>query len=108
MENGGAWLGFHVSAYNDKDSDWPWFVDSSAVAYFTATVGRRCPPKLTVDDPSHPVTKELPGSFLSPDNEWYIWKTKPSPEQNVRGLVTLDPSNYPIGFKDVLASGDLP
>jgi len=23
MENGGAWLGFHVSAYNDKDSNWP-------------------------------------------------------------------------------------
>jgi hypothetical protein len=27
INNGGAWLGFHVSAYNDKDTKWPWFVD---------------------------------------------------------------------------------
>jgi len=27
MEHGGGWLGFHVSAYNDKDTHWPWFVD---------------------------------------------------------------------------------
>ena len=25
MTNGGAWLGFHVSGYNDKDTHWPWF-----------------------------------------------------------------------------------
>ena len=23
MENGGAWLGFHVSGYNDKNTKWP-------------------------------------------------------------------------------------
>jgi len=27
METGGAWLGFHASGYNDKDTNWPWFVD---------------------------------------------------------------------------------
>jgi hemolysin-activating ACP:hemolysin acyltransferase len=25
MENGGAWLGFHVAAYNDNNSRWAWF-----------------------------------------------------------------------------------
>ena len=25
MENGGAWLGFHVAAYNDRNSRWTWF-----------------------------------------------------------------------------------
>src|SRR5690242_13987541 len=24
MTHGGAWLGFHVSAYNDADTHWPW------------------------------------------------------------------------------------
>ena len=27
MENGGGWVGFHVAAYNDKHTNWPWFVD---------------------------------------------------------------------------------
>src|SRR5712671_3308987 len=108
MENGGAWLGFHVSAYNDKDSNWPWFVDFLGGGVFHSNSWPPLPAKITVGDPSNPVTKQLPGSFLSPDNEWYIWKPSPRLNKNVRVLVTLDPSNYPIGFKDVLASGDLP
>src|SRR6267154_2346711 len=108
MENGGAWLGFPVSAYNDKDSNWPWFVDFLGGGVFYSNSWPPLPAKLTIDNHLHPVTKQLPGSFLSPDNEWYIWKPSPRLNKNVRVLVTLDPSNYPIGFKDVLASGDLP
>src|SRR5882762_8458362 len=108
IENGGAWLGFHVAAYNDKDSNWPWFVDFLGGGVFHINSWPPLPAKLTVDDRSHPVTKHLPGSFRSPDNEWYIWKPSPRLNKGVRVLVTLDPSNYPIGFKDVLTSGDLP
>ncbi len=108
IENGGAWLGFHVAAYNDKDSNWPWFVDFLGGGVFHINSWPPLPAKLTVDDPSHPVTKHLPGSFISPDNEWYIWKPSPRLNKGVRVLVTLDPSNYPIGFKDILTSGDLP
>jgi len=108
IENGGAWLGFHVSAYNDKDSNWPWFVDFLGGGVFHINSWPPLPAKLTIDDRSHPVTKHLPGSFISPDNEWYVWKPSPRLNKNVRVLVTLDPSNYPIGFKDVLTSGDLP
>src|SRR6266850_1864832 len=108
MENGGAWLGFHVSAYNDKDSNWPWFVDFLGGGVFYSNSWPPLPARLSIDDPLLAVTKQLPGSFLSPDNEWYIWKPSPRLNKNVRVLVTLDPSNYPIGFKDVLASGDLP
>ena len=25
MDNGGAFFGFHVSAYNDASGGWPWF-----------------------------------------------------------------------------------
>src|SRR5258708_26463945 len=108
IENGGAWLGFHVAAYNDKDSNWPWFVDFLGGGVFYINSWPPLPAKLTVDDRRHPVTIDLPGSFISPDNEWYIWKPSPRQNRNVRVLVTLDPSNYPIGFKDVLTSGDLP
>jgi YVTN family beta-propeller protein len=108
IENGGAWLGFHVAAYNDKDSNWPWFVEFLGGGVFHINSWPPLPAKLTVDDRSHPVTTHLPASFLSPDNEWYIWKPSPRLNKNVRVLVTLDPSNFPIGFKDVLTSGDLP
>ncbi len=108
MENGGAWLGFHVAAYNDKDSNWPWFVDFLGGGVFHINSWPPLPAKLTVDDRSHPATKHIPESFVSPDNEWYIWKPSPRLNRDVRVLVTLDPSNYPIGFKDVLKSGDLP
>ena len=108
IENGGAWLGFHVAAYNDKDSNWPWFVDFLGGGVFHINSWPPLPAKLTVDDRSHPATIHLPGSFISPDNEWYIWKPSPRLNKSVRVLVTLDPSNYPIGFKDVLTSGDLP
>jgi YVTN family beta-propeller protein len=108
VENGGAWLGFHVAAYNDKDSNWPWFVDFLGGGRFLINNWPPLPAKLTVDDRSHPVTKHIPESFTSPDNEWYIWKPSPRLNRDVRVLVTLDPSNYPIGFKDVLTSGDLP
>lgn len=108
MENGGAWLGFHVAAYNDKDTNWPWFVDFLGGGVFHTNSWPPLPAKLAVDDRSHPVTIHLPGSFTSPDNEWYIWKPSPRLNKNVRVLVSMDSSNYPIGFKDVLTSGDLP
>ena len=108
MESGGAWLGFHVAAYNDKDSNWPWFVDFLGGGVFHANSWPPLPAKLTIDDPTHSVTKNLPTTFQSPDNEWYTWKPSPRLNKAVRVLVTLDPSNYPIGFKDVLTSGDLP
>jgi YVTN family beta-propeller protein len=108
IENGGAWLGFHVSAYNDKDSKWPWFVDFLGGGVFYTNSWPPLPAKLTVDDRSHPVTTNLPASFMAPDNEWYIWKPSPRLNKDVRVLVSLDPANYPIGFKDVLTSGDLP
>src|SRR5258708_3879757 len=108
IENGGAWLGFHVAGYNDKDSKWPWFVDFLGGGVFQINSWPPLPAKLTVDDRSHPVTWHIPESFIAPDNEWYNWKPSPRQNRNVRVLVTLDPSNYPIGFKDVLASGDLP
>jgi type 1 glutamine amidotransferase len=52
--------------------------------------------------------KGLPATFLSPANEWYSWNPDPRKEPNIKVLMTLAPSNYPIGFKDTLAGGDIP
>jgi len=108
VEGGGAWLGFHIVAYTDKDTNWPWFVDFLGGGIFQTNSWPPLPATLTVDDKSSPVTAHVPESFLSPDNEWYIWNPSPRLNKDVKVLVSLDPSNYPIGFKDVLKSGDLP
>lgn len=108
MSHGGGWLGFHIAAYNDKDTHWPWFVDFLGGSVFYSNNWPPLPAKLSVDEPRHPATKRLPRSFVSPSNEWYIWKPDPRANKDVKVLLTLDPSNYPIGFKDTLTGGDLP
>ncbi len=108
MDDGGAWLGFHAAGYNDKDTNWPWYVDFLGGAVFEMNSWPPLPAKLVVDDRTSPVTSSLPAAFVSPANEWYVWKPSPRLNQDVRVLVTLDPSNYPLGLKDVLMGGDLP
>src|SRR5215467_1693410 len=108
MKNGGRWLGFHVSAYNDADTGWPWFLGFLGGGVF---YGNNWPPlsaKLIVEDRKHPVTRRLGAVLESPPNEWYLWKPSPRANKDVKVLVTLAPENYPIGLKDTIASGDLP
>lgn len=108
IEQGGAWLGFHAAAYNDSDTNWPWFVDFLGGAVFSMNSWPPLPARIDIDDQTHVVMTGIPRQFESPANEWYIWNPDPRVNKNVRILATLDPWNYPIGFKDVLTSGDLP
>ena len=108
MKSGGGWLGFHVSAYNDADTHWPWFVDFLGGGVFYGNNWPPLPAVLNVDDRSSPVTRHLPLQFTSPANEWYIWQPSPRLNKDVKVLMTLDKSNYPLGFKDTLIGGDLP
>jgi len=108
MNHGGAWLGFHAAGYNDQDTHWPWFVDFLGGAVFYSNSWPPLPAKLRIDDTTHKMTRNLPASYQSPANEWYLWDPDPRSNPHVKVLVTLDPSNYPIGLKDVLGGGDLP
>ncbi len=108
INNGGAWLGFHVSAYNDKDTHWPWFVDFLGGGVFYANNWPPLAAKLIVDDNTHPVTKGLPKKYTAPISEWYIWKPSPRMNKTVKVLATLDPANYPFGKKDQITEGDCP
>jgi uncharacterized protein len=107
MEHGGAWLGFHIAGWMGSRETWPWFADFLGTIFY----GNSWPPlpaTLKIDDPSHPAMKGLKESYLSPDNEWYSWNPDPRSNPNIKVLMTLDPSNYPIGFKDTLTGGDIP
>jgi len=108
MDAGGGWLGFHIAGYNDSSTNWPWFVAFLGGAIFDSNSWPPLPATLRVEDRTSPVTRGLPSAFLSPSNEWYIWKPDPRENRNVRVLLSLDASNYPLGWKDTLAGGDLP
>jgi uncharacterized protein len=108
MEHGGAWLGFHAAGYNDESTHWPWFVNFLGGAVFYGNSWPPLPATLTVDEKTHPAAANLPTSFTSPANEWYIWKPDPRVNKDVKVLLTLDPSNYPLGLKDTIIGGDLP
>lgn len=108
MENNGGWFGFHISAYNDKDTGWPWLNDFLGCGIFYKNNWPPMPAKLIIEDKNHPVTKGLPESFISPTNEWYQWKPSPRKNENVKVLLSLSPDNYPFGLKDIVYEGDFP
>jgi type 1 glutamine amidotransferase len=107
MEHGGAWLGFHIAGFIDHRDNWPWFADFMGTLFY----GNSWPPlpaTLDVDDPASSIIEGLPAHFVSPANEWYSWRPSPRRNPNIKVLMTLDPSNYPLGFKDTLTGGDIP
>jgi type 1 glutamine amidotransferase len=108
MENGGGWMGFHAAAYNDRDTKWPWLVDFLGGGVFYCNNWPPQPVKLTVDNPYHDVTKNLPESFIAPESEWYQWQPSPRKNPNVEVLLSLSPDNYPLGIKDIVRFGDFP
>ena len=108
MEHGGGWLGFHVSAFNDRDTDWPWFVQFLGGAVFFGNNWPPLPADLRKDDALSPILGDLPDNFRSPANEWYSWLPDPRDNKDVRVLLSLETSNYPSGLKDVLTGGDIP
>jgi type 1 glutamine amidotransferase len=108
MENGGGWFGFHVAAYNDKDTNWPWMLNFLGGGVFYRNNWPPMPAKLVVEDRSHPVTRGLPDTFISPINEWYQWKPSPRENKNIRVLVSVSPEMYPFGLKDIVPGGDFP
>lgn len=108
MENGGGWVGFHAAAYNDVRTNWPWFNEFLGCGKFMCNNWPPQPALLDVDVKDHPVTRNLPESFVAPASEWYMWQENPRLKENVEVLLTLSPKNYPIGIKDVVSFGDFP
>ena len=107
MNHGGGWLGTHVSGYNDRSTTWRWFVDFLGGAVFFANNWPPLPATLHVDDPTHPVVKGLPRSFLAPANEWYVWKPSARANPDVKVLLTLDRLELSAGLQRSSALGGL-
>jgi hypothetical protein len=98
MQNGGAWMGFHVCAFNTNPGSWDWyhnqFLGTGAFRnntwFPTATVMR-------VEDRAHPATQHLPATYTSAVSEWYSWNNDLRNNPNIRILASVDPSGFPVG-----------
>lgn len=108
INNGGAWLGCHVSAFNLPDSEWKWFNEFLGGAFFHLNNWPPLPAKVVVEERTHPVTQRMPPSYDSPTGEWYQWKPSPRENKDVKVLVSLASDSYPLGVKTVIKGGDTP
>ena len=98
MENGGAWMGCHVSAYNDDSSHWDWYFNEFlGCGHFNDNTWAPTPANLDVEDPSHPLSQGLGSMFTSAPSEFYSWVVDLRTKSNIKVLLSVDPSSFPLG-----------
>lgn len=102
MENGGAWLGFHFAGFalnNSKfNQDWNWYHnDFLGSGQYKSNTWRPTSAILKVEDRKHPIAKGLPKTFKSSPNEWYRWEHDLRKNQDIKVLLSIDPSSFPLG-----------
>jgi type 1 glutamine amidotransferase len=108
MENGGGWIGFHASGYNDRNTKWPWFNRFLGCGAFYCNNWPPQPALVECETQEHPVTCSLPQSFVAPASEFYQWQPSPRKNPDVEVLLSISPKMYPFGLKDVVKFGDFP
>ncbi|MCZ4602666.1 ThuA domain-containing protein [Streptomyces sp. Lzd4kr] len=98
MDGGGGFIGFHVSAYNNNTSDWPWYHnDFLGTGTFRANSWGPTQEALKIEDTKHPATTGLPSRIKSSVSEWYSWNQDLRNNPNIDILASMDQSTFPIG-----------
>ncbi len=91
----GGWVGFHHATLLgefDGYPMWQWFSDFMGGIRFKNYIAGLCNGTVNVEDTPHPVMKDVPASFIIPDDEWYTFDKSPRP--NVHVLASVDESTY--------------
>lgn len=94
-EGRGDWIGFHHATLLgefDGYPMWQWFSDFMGGVRFKNYIAPLADGTLIVEDKQHPVMKDVPASFVVPDDEWYTYDKSPRP--NVHVLANVDESSY--------------
>ncbi len=108
MEEGGGWLGFHATGYNDTNTHWPWLNTFLGCGTFHCNNWPPQPVLVDVESCHHPVTRSLPLQFVAPASEFYQFSPSPRANKDIEVLVSISPKNYPLGIKDIISHGDFP
>lgn len=102
MENGGGFMGFHFSAFALTPSaypqNWDWYHNNFlGSGEYLSNTWRPTPAILKAEDRAHPATRHLPKKFTSQPNEWYRWTNDLRSNPDIRILLSIDPSSFPLG-----------
>jgi len=98
MENGGGWIGFHVSAFTQNPSTWDWYYNQFlGSGSYVSNTWRPVSAILDVEDRKHPAMKHLPKTFKSSPNEWYRWSNDLKKNPNIKILLSIDSASFPLG-----------
>ncbi|ADJ43110.1 hypothetical protein AMES_1288 [Amycolatopsis mediterranei S699] len=100
MQAGGAFFGFHVTAYNDSStpSYANWFHnDFLGTGRFTSNTWGPTPETLKIENRTHPSTVNLPATIRSSTSEWYAWQNDLRQNGNITILASMDSATFPIG-----------
>ena len=117
MKNGGAWIGFHFAAFaltpSDFPQNWDWYHNEFlGSGEYMGNTWRTTSAILLVEDKKHPVTRTLPEMFTASPNEWYSWKNELRANSNIKVLLSIDPSSFPLGTGpkqwEIWHKGDFP
>ncbi|OQP54272.1 carbohydrate-binding protein [Niastella yeongjuensis] len=109
MENGGRWMGFHVSAWTDNAGSWSWYYNTFlGSGNFRDNTWEPTKATLKCEDRTHPSTLRLPTTFTSSVSEWYSWTNDLRNNSNIKVLCSVDPSSFPLGTTQKWTSGYYP
>ncbi|MGG9962425.1 ThuA domain-containing protein [Ferruginibacter sp. SUN106] len=102
MKNGGAWMGFHFSAFALTPSafpqNWDWYHNEFlGSGEYGSNTWRPTKAILRVESKKHPVTKHLPKTFTAALNEWYRWQNDLQKNPAIKILAAIDTSSFPLG-----------
>ncbi len=104
MEKGGGWIGFHFAGFALNDSEfpqnWDWYHNSFlGCSEYVSNTWRPTSAVLKVEDRKHPLTKSLPPKFKTTPSEWYKWSRDLRTNPDIKILLSVDPSSFPLGTK---------
>ncbi len=94
-EGKGGWIGFHhASLLGEFDGYpmWQWFSGFMGDIIYKNYIPTFVTAKVNVEDPGHPVMKNVPSSFIVEREEWYTYNR--SPRSNVHVIASVDESSY--------------
>lgn len=102
MKSGGAWMGFHFSAFalakSSYPDNWNWYHNEFlGSGSYGSNTWRPTSAVLRVENASHPVTKQLPNVFKASPNEWYRWEKDLRKNTDIDILLAIDSSSFPLG-----------
>jgi hypothetical protein len=102
IENGGGWIGFHFAAFaltpSDFPQNWDWYHNQFlGCGQYKSNTWRPTSAVLRVEDKTHPATKNLPATFMASPNEWYRWEKDLTKNPDIKILVSIDSTSFPLG-----------